>query len=376
MKRTLILAVDRDDDFGKKAEIQSPAVGRDANEKAAMSLALADPEDSDVNTILAALSMYDEMKRDGFDVEIALICGDPKVGYRSDSKISQELEYVLDTVGPDRVILVSDGAEDEYIYPIISSRAKIDSVRRVFVKQAPGVEGLLYIIVKMLQDDDKRKRFVIPFGIILLIMGIFSIIPDLYNLLSTGSVGYVSGMLTGVLFLVLGIYSLSYAYKILPRIRLWYKAFRDAVRRGNQKIPFTAVAIVLFVAGLLLGVRSALDVPEASGLYQLILFTTGVIWMWTFAIIAYEAGKFLDLYLETQRIRHSFLIASLTLFAMAFITQGMLDIFALALGFTPTNEYVIVLQLMLGFTFAIMAGVMQSTFNLIIEENSLDAMES
>ncbi len=376
MKRTLILAVDRDDDFGKKAEIQSPAVGRDANEKAAMSLALADPEDSDVNTILAALSMYDEMKRDGFDVEIALICGDPKVGYRSDSKISQELEYVLDTVGPDRVILVSDGAEDEYIYPIISSRAKIDSVRRVFVKQAPGVEGLLYIIVKMLQDDDKRKRFVIPFGIILLIMGIFSIIPDLYNLLSTGSVGYVSGMLTGVLFLVLGIYSLSYAYKILPRIRLWYKAFRDAVRRGNQKIPFTAVAIVLFVAGLLLGVRSALDVPEASGLYQLILFTTGVIWMWTFAIIAYEAGKFLDLYLETQRIRHSFLIASLTLFAMAFITQGMLDIFALALGFTPTNEYVIVLQLMLGFTFAIMAGVMQSTFNLIIEENALDAMES
>ncbi len=366
----MILAVDRDDDFGKKADIQSPAVGRDANEKAAMSLALVDPEDSDVNTILAALSMYDEMKRDGYDVEIALICGDPKVGYRSDSTISQELEYVLDTVKPDRVILVSDGAEDEYIYPIISSRAKIDSVRRVFVKQAPGVEGALYIIMKMLQDDDKRKRFIIPLGIILMVIGMFSIIPDLYNLLSTGSIGYVSGMLMGALFLVLGIYSLSYAYKILPRMKDWYKAFRDAVRRGNQKIPFTAVAIVLFIAGLILGVRSALDVPEASGLYRMILFATGVLWMWIFALISYEGGKFLDLYLETQQIRHSFLIATLTLFAMGFITQGLLDIFALALGFTPTNELVIVIELMLGFTFAVLAGIMQSTFNLIIEENT------
>ena len=374
MRRTLILAVDRDDDFGKKADVKSPAVGREANEKAAMSLALADPEDSDVNTILAALSMYDEMKRDGYDVEIALICGDPKVGYRSDSKISQELEYVLDAVKPERVILVSDGAEDEYIYPIISSRAKIDSVRRVFVKQAPGVEGALYIMVKMLQDDDKRKRFIIPLGIILMVIGIFSIIPDLYNLLSTGSIGYVSGMLMGVLFLVLGVYSLSYAYKILPRMKAWYKAFRDAVRRGNQKIPFTAVAIVLFVAGLILGVRSALDVPEASGLYRMILFATGVLWMWIFALIAYEGGKFLDLYLETQQIRHSFLIATLTLFAMAFITQGLLDIFALALGFTPTNELVIVIELMLGFTFAVLAGIMQSTFNLIIEEN-MDVQE-
>ncbi len=370
MKKTLILAVDRDDDFGKKADIGSPAVGREANEKAALSLALADPEDSDVNTILAALSMYDEMKRDGYDVEIALICGDPKVGYRSDSIISQELEYVLDTVKPDRVILVSDGAEDEYIYPIVSSRAKIDSVRRVFVKQAPGVEGALYIFMKMLQDDDKRKRFVTPFGLILVVLGIFAMIPDLYNLMSTGNIGHVTGMMGGVLLLVLGLYSLGYAYKMLPRMRLWYSALRNSIRRGNQRIPFTIVAIVLFISGLVIGIRAALDVPEASALYQLIIFSTTVIWMWIFAILCYEGGKFFDLYLEKRQIRHSFIIAALTLFALAFILQGLLDIFALGLGFTPTNELIIVLELMLGFTFAVIAGILQSTFNNMIETQS------
>ncbi len=371
MKKTLILAVDRDDDFGKKADIGSPAVGRDANEKAALSLALVDPEDSDVNTILAALSMYDEMKADGYDVEIALICGDPKVGYRSDSIISQELEYVLDTVKPDRVILVSDGAEDEYIYPIVSSRAKIDSVRRVFVKQAPGVEGALYILMKMLQDDDKRKRFVTPFGIVLIVLGVFAVIPDFYNLISTGNIGHITGMMGGVLLLVLGVYSLSYAYKMLPRLRRWYAVLRNSIRRGNQRIPFTITAIVLFISGLVIGIRAALDVPEASTLYQLILFSTTVIWMWIFALLCYEGGKFIDLYLEQRRIRHSFLIAALTLFALAFILQGMLDIFALGLGFTPTNEIIIVMELMLGFTFAVIAGILQSAFNNIIEKHSV-----
>jgi len=373
MKKTLILAVDRDDDFGKKANVTSPVIGREENEKAAISLALNDPEDSDVNMILAALSMYDEMTSEGHNVDIALICGDPKVGYRSDSKISQELEYVLEAVKPDRVILVSDGAEDEYIYPIISSRAKIDSVRRVFVKQVPGVESALYTIMKVMQDDDKRKRFVIPIGIIFLVLGIFSIIPDLYYLFSTGSMHYLSGMVGGVLLLVLGIYSLGYAYKLLPRMIKWYRNLRGAISHGNQTIPFTIVSIVLFVTGLFLGVKSALDVPEASGIYMVILFSTGVLWMWIFAIVSYETGKFLDLYLEKQQIRHSFLIATMTLFALAFIIQGLLDLFALALGFTPTRELVIAIELMLGFAFAVIASILQSTFRIITEDYTLQS---
>jgi putative membrane protein len=146
----LVFAVDRDNDFGEKAGLSGPFIGREENLNAALALGLKDAEDSDTNTLLAAISMYDEMVKKGMDVEIANICGNIKVGYESDLALTNQLENVLEVVKPERIILVSDGAEDEYIYPIISSRVKVDSVRKVFVRQAPSVEGTFYIILKSL----------------------------------------------------------------------------------------------------------------------------------------------------------------------------------------------------------------------------------
>ena len=51
--RTLVLNIDRDDDIGFKAEIESPVIGREACLDAAVRLALADPEDSDVTCYLS-----------------------------------------------------------------------------------------------------------------------------------------------------------------------------------------------------------------------------------------------------------------------------------------------------------------------------------
>jgi len=372
MKKTLILVVDRDNDFGRKGGVETPVIGRDGLEKAAMALALVDPEDSDVNTALAALSIYNEMSEEGSDVELALLCGDSKVGFKSDAIIAEELENVLDTVKPDRVILVSDGAEDEYIYPLISSRAKIDSVRRVFVKQSPGVEGTLYIFMKMLQDDDKRKRFLIPIGVIFLILGIFSVTPDLVSLLSTGSLGYLSGMMTGVLMLVIGIYTISYAYKLDDRLMRLIKNVKAMVRSGNQVVPFTIVAVILFFAGLVLGILAATEVQGVSMQYRVVLFLSSVLWMWIFSLICFEAGKFLNFYLTEQKLRHNFLVTSLTLFAIAFILQGAMDALSLTMGYTPINEMFIVLELLIGFGFAVFAGLMQSSFKTLIEDRLSD----
>ena len=132
-EKTLVLTVDRDNDFGVKAGVESPLIGIDACREAAMALGMADPEDSDVNGLFAAIKMYNDLKDDGRSVEIALLCGDEKVGHKSDSIIIDQLEIVLDTVKPQRVMLVGDGAEDEFINPIVSSRVPIDSVKKVYV---------------------------------------------------------------------------------------------------------------------------------------------------------------------------------------------------------------------------------------------------
>ena len=57
--KKLVLCVDRDDDMGEKAHVISPVIGRQENLNAAVALALVDPEDSDVNTTLAGIKIYD-----------------------------------------------------------------------------------------------------------------------------------------------------------------------------------------------------------------------------------------------------------------------------------------------------------------------------
>ena len=104
--KVLVLNVDRDDDFGVKAGMNSPFIGREENLEAAIALGLKDAEDCDVNTLLSALSIYDEMTKKGIDVEVATICGDPKVGFESDLALATQLENVLETIKPERVILI------------------------------------------------------------------------------------------------------------------------------------------------------------------------------------------------------------------------------------------------------------------------------
>ena len=120
----LVLCIDRDNDLGRKGGVISPVVGRQANIDAALKLGMADPEDSDVNTIFGGIKVLDELVLAGKTVEIASLAGDLKVGLISDSKLAAQLEMLLERLHPDGVIVVSDGAEDEAILQlsILASR--------------------------------------------------------------------------------------------------------------------------------------------------------------------------------------------------------------------------------------------------------------
>ena len=117
---TLVICVDRDNDIGEKAGLETPILGREASIAAATRLGLADSEDSDINAIFEAIRVYDRLKSENAgSVEIALIAGDKNLGIVSDRKIGEELDKVLSSLEAESVILVSDGAEDECIIPVI-----------------------------------------------------------------------------------------------------------------------------------------------------------------------------------------------------------------------------------------------------------------
>ncbi len=136
--KTLVICVDRDNDIGEKAGLKTPIIGKEASLSAATKLALADPEDSDVNAIFEAIRLCEQLKstEENAGVEIVLIAGDKKAGVEADRKIGEELERVLSKTAVESAILVSDGAEDEWMITILGPRVKIDAVRRVVVKQS------------------------------------------------------------------------------------------------------------------------------------------------------------------------------------------------------------------------------------------------
>jgi len=139
MTRILVLTVDRDNDLGNKTSIRGPVIGRRQVLTAALKLGIADPEESDTNAILGALRQHDTLKEansEEDEVEVAILTGDEKVGMRSDRAIAAQLEEVVAAFQPDEAILVTDGAEDESVLPIIQSQVRINHVEKIIVKQS------------------------------------------------------------------------------------------------------------------------------------------------------------------------------------------------------------------------------------------------
>ncbi|HHT74842.1 MAG TPA: DUF373 family protein [Methanomassiliicoccaceae archaeon] len=368
--RTLVICVDRDDDFGVKAGLNSPFIGREENLNAAMALGLKDPEDSDTNTLMAAIGLYDEMVKNGMDVEIATICGDAKVGYESDLALTTQLEFVLEKANADRAVLVSDGAEDEYIYPIISSRIKVDSVRKVYVRQAPTVESTYYILVKMINDDKFRKRILVPIGLALVVFGAFALLDPLYQLMKDATDVSFTNMGLSMIWLVVGTYLLAFAYKAGDRVKQLSVDVGRAIRSGSTLIPFAILSVLLFLLGILYGFDAATESPDFDLAQQLLLFIGGTLWLWVFAFFIYQVGLLVSNMLTKGKIAYSTLVASVTVFAIGFIMQGALDAAHIFFGFNSYDQVVVFLEVLTGFLLAVFGGLLNASFQPADEEES------
>lgn len=362
MKKTLVLAVDRDDDFGTKAGVSTPVVGIEDVTDAALKLGSIDPEDSDVNTVFAAIRIRNELFEEGKDVDVALICGDPKVGHVSDAAVVDELEEVLENVKPDRVILVSDGAEDEYVYPIISSRVPIDSVRKVFVKQTPGLESSIYILSRMLRDDDKRRRFLAPMGWALIIISMVFIIPKFLQFFASGDYTVFYTMSGSLLVLVIGLMLCSIAYNMTDRLKDQYKVVLEEVKSGNMSIVFSLLALALIICGIAVGLLSVLNMYESSITYKFLTFLSNVLWLAVFAVICNGVGTFIDNYMKTRTFNRTFMIGSITALSLAFVIQAIIDVLCSTLGYNYSGESIIVYELLVGICFGMCAAVLQMSF--------------
>jgi len=178
-EKYLVLCVDRDDDLGAKAKVDSPVVGREQAVAAATKLALADPEEADSNAIFAAVKKYDELARENVSCEVAVVCGKVNRGFEADRRLGKQIANVLAGSDYTGVVLVSDGGEDEQVIPIIQSLKPIVSVVRVAVKHSQTVEETYQILgryLRMLIFDPHYSRYALGVpGLILILAGILTV---------------------------------------------------------------------------------------------------------------------------------------------------------------------------------------------------------
>jgi putative membrane protein len=367
--KTLVLCVDRDDDLGTKAGVNGPVIGREENLKAGITLGLADPEEVDTNTILSGVQLYDDLVKRGIEAEIATISGDSHVGFQSDLILTNQLENVLEVVKPDRAILVSDGAEDESIYPVISSRVKIDSVRRVYVKQSRSIEGTYYVLVKTLRDEKIRRRIVVPISLVLIILGLVSIYTKIAQFSKGGldEIDLLSQMELGVISVVLGFYLIGWAYHWVAHIQQRMTRARKAVRQGSLTIPFAIVAFVLVLVGMLVGYDSATVyreglLPNARSLaISILLFVAGAVWFVVFGVFAYETGKSVTAFLQTGKVRWSFIVMMVSVLATGFIIQGAVDAMEFFVSYGNPDLLIIFAEMITGILVAIFSSVLNAS---------------
>ncbi|MEC9332696.1 MAG: DUF373 family protein [Candidatus Thermoplasmatota archaeon] len=312
----LVIAIDRDNDLGRKTGIRSPVIGREANVKAALELGLADPEESDTNTMLAAVRTYDQLVDDEMKVEVVTICGDVRVGTKSDMKIANTLDQVIVKTKSTRAILISDGAEDRELEPIIRSRLRIDSTQMVVVQQSRPIEDTLYTIIHKMEDPKIQRQFIFPIALVALV----------YGLLTWVGLNDIAG---GAIWVVLGGY-------MLVKVAGWEEGLRnfytELLTVTSERVSFYSyawlIAVLLMIVGITRGLDQMQEVSAQGVLAMVLAFLSldGVLLLLLASVVTIEISRTIDAYLRDGIFNINIVRFIFTVASMGLITAGIVEI--------------------------------------------------
>ncbi|GGO03011.1 MULTISPECIES: DUF373 family protein [Haloarcula] len=310
----LVLCVDLDDDLGRKTDVETPVVGRDNVVDAAVALAQADPEDSDVNVLFEGVHIADGI--DDEPVEVAAVTGVDAGDVAANRAVGEEVDTVLASLAASedvRALVVTDGAQDESVVPVIRSRIRIDGVRRVVVRQAQDLESMYYTIKQVLDDPETRGTILVPLGILLLIYPLTIAVDSL------GLPGSALGIISGLL----GLYVLA---RGLGAERLLDEAV-DRATSGFYAGRITIITYVVAAALLTIGGVSGVNTLEAqpdplSPVEVLAALVNGAVRWFAAAGITSSLGRVTDEYLHDS-FKWRYLNAPFYVLAIGAVLHGL-----------------------------------------------------
>ncbi len=287
-EKVLVLAVDRDDDVGRKTDFEGPVVGRENVLEVAESLALSDPEDSDSNSFFQAIKIHDSKE----NTEVATITGDSHVGVKSDERLADQLKEVLQQTGAKGVILVVDGTEDEQILPIVQSHAEIVSVKRVIMKQSERLEGMYYQINEFFKEIVSEPEMARVF------FGIPALFLIFYSLFG------VTGWRITLGFL--GVYLLIKGFHLEKPIKFVYEELQTSFTARRVTFFFYVVSLAVAAIAFNSGYTSVQMEPTADLIESSAVFIRGSIYLFFISFLISMVGKTMFVFPNKNKIlRHS-----------------------------------------------------------------------
>jgi len=352
----LVIAIDRDNDLGRKTGIRSPVVGREANVKAALELGLADPEESDTNTMLAAIQTYDQLLKEDKVVEVVTICGDVRVGTKSDMKIANTLDQVIAKTKSTNAILVSDGAEDLELEPIIRSRLRIDSTKKVVVQQSRPIEDTLYTIVHKMEDPKIQRQFIFPIALVAFVYGVLIWFE-------------LESIARGAIWVVLGGY-------MLVKVAGWEEGFRhfytELLTVTSERVSFYSyawlIAALLMIVGVTRGLDQMQEVSAEGTLAMVLAFLSldGVLLLLLGAVVVIEVARTVDGYLRDGVFNINIVRFIFTVASMGLITAGIIEI---------VNDLFVQNNFDANNVQYILSGIILSFIGLLVHDSMRDRVE-
>ncbi|HID09258.1 TPA: DUF373 family protein, partial [Candidatus Micrarchaeota archaeon] len=216
-------------------------------------------------------------------VEIATVTGHRALGFLADNNVNNQLKQVFESFRADGVVLVTDGAEDDQVIPIILSYAPIISKKNVVVRQAVQLERTYYVIKNAIRDKDIAP---ILFGV-----------PGIAFLLwaTLGNIG------TKLIFGIIGAYFVAIAAGIDTVILEWVRAVVRGVSLRGPGAPFYLVSLALLIMAGDSAYRNVIALTGEAAVYEAVRSAVGFA---SLSALMYLVGRAID----AHRNKKAFLI--------------------------------------------------------------------
>ena len=230
-----------------------------------------------------------------------------------DRRIATSLEQVIKETQATNCILVTDGAEDEYVIPIIQSKIPVSSIRRVIVNQMPNLEGTYYILKKFLDDPKISRMIFIPLGLAMLLYAMAYLFD-------------VPGIATIIVIGVIGSYMLYKGFGFDEIVHSIIDTLRISLSRGRFSFVTYTTTILLIIIGFTKGFINVLQFYSTDGslglLLYLMTFIYGSIEWFILAGLVTSVGLIIDVYANEREGLGKVIVFPFFVIALGFILYG------------------------------------------------------